>query len=158
MLFLEIDHRLVIWTAQTKSMKFSSLHFWSSGVSSPPQSLIRVIGRWTVQMTLQLFALSFLWAAVAQLWGTPVTQERSSVCFMSTQMASMTSFPRMAPVVELVFLPCPEFSGDRTCSSTWCKIRHSCSQVHYAHIQLVVAAYSSSFVQKLSSLFCVIQQ
>src|SRR6266571_2378058 len=81
----------------TKSMKFSSLFFQSSGAWSPSQSLIKVIGRCTVQITLQLFALSLPRAAVPQLQGTSVTQDGSSVRAMSAQMASITSFPRTAP-------------------------------------------------------------
>ncbi len=115
---LETDRRLAIWTAQTRSMKFWSLCFWSLGASSPPQSLIRMMGRWMVQITLQLFALNFLRVAVPQLRGMSDTQEGSSVRAMSAQMASMMSSPRMAPVVELVFPFCTDFPARVVFSST----------------------------------------
>jgi len=116
----ETDHRLAIWTAQLKSMKFWSLSFRSSGASSPPQSLIRVMGRWTVQITLQLFALSFPRVVVPQLWGTSVTQEGSSVTAMSNQTASIMSFPRKALVrgVDPVFPFCIVFPREQALSST----------------------------------------
>ncbi len=112
---LETNHRLAIWMAQTRSMKFWSLCFWSS---SPPQSLIRMIGRWMVQITLQLFALNFLCVAVPQLRGTSNTQEGSSVRAMSAQTASMMSSPRTVPVVELVFPFCTDFPARVAFSST----------------------------------------
>ncbi len=82
----------------TKSMKFSNMAFWLSGTSPPPQSLINVIGRWMVQTTLQLFALSLPRAAVPQFEGAFVTQDRSSVRAMSAQIASITSLPSTAPL------------------------------------------------------------
>jgi hypothetical protein len=121
---LETERRLAIWTAQTKSMKFWSLCFRSSGAPSPPQSLIKVMGRWTVQITLQLFALSFPRVVVPQLRGTSVTHEGSSVRAMSAQIASIMSFPRAAPVVE-VFPFFAEFPGKRVLSSTCLKIECS---------------------------------
>src|ERR1700761_5852603 len=99
-------------------MKFSSLLFLSSGASSLPQSLIKVMGRWTVQITLQLFALSLPHVGVPQLLGTSETQDGSSVRAMSAQTASITSFPRTAPVVGATFALCAECSGIRTFAST----------------------------------------
>src|ERR1700761_1029373 len=99
-------------------MKFWSLSFRSSGASSPPQSLIKVIGRWMVQITLQLFALSFPCVLVPQLRGTSVTQEGSSVRAMSDQTASIMSLPRRA-FVELVFSFCTESPSERAFFSTY---------------------------------------
>src|ERR1700761_7641601 len=78
-------------------MKFSNCLFQTSGALSIPHSQIKVMGRWMVQMTCQLFALSFPHDSVPQSEGTSVTQDRSSVRAMSSQTASMMSLPRMAP-------------------------------------------------------------
>ena len=154
----ETDRRLVIWTAQTKSIKFWSLDFWSSDASSPPQSLIRVIGRCMAQITLQLFELSFPCVAVPQLRGASVTQEGSSVRAMLAQMASMMSFPRTAPDLELTFPFCRESAGGREFSSTCQNIQWNLLCHAHAHTHAAAAAYSSSFVRSLLSLSSVIWQ
>jgi len=77
--------------------------FWLLGTSPPPQSLINVIGRWMVQMTLQLFALNLPCATVPQFKGAFVTQDGSSVRVMSAQIASITSLPSTTPLLGETF-------------------------------------------------------
>src|ERR1700761_2451777 len=92
-------------------MKFSNMALRLSGVSSLPHSLINIMGRWTVQITLQLFALSLPRAAVPQFDGAFVTQDGSSVRAMSAQTASMTSLPSTAPFLGWSIFSLLGFSG-----------------------------------------------
>jgi hypothetical protein len=103
-------------------MKFSSFLFRSSGAPSPPHNLIKVMGRWTVQMTLQLFAVSLPHVAVPQLGGTSVTQDGSSHRAMSSQTASMTSLPRIALEVREEAFRFFEECSSGTFTSTYAKM------------------------------------
>ena len=85
---------LAIRTALTRSIKLLRRSFFLPVSSFHNQ--IRENGRWIVQITRQLSALSLPLLSVPQFGGVGAIHDGSRVHFMSCQIDAITSFPSMA--------------------------------------------------------------